>query len=191
MIGQFSQGHTQDWQPIKFSGLTRYQLADLDNSKVLQADSQNAASGLVYEQKIDLYQTPILTWHWRVEQKLDNQREQRREGDDFAARIYVVVDGGILPWKTRALNYVWSSRLPPGSLWPNPHSGKAAMMLALRSNESPSGTWFTETRNIQQDLERAFGEKIRYIDAIAIMTDTDNTGGSALTYYGDIYFSAD
>ncbi|WP_221893642.1 DUF3047 domain-containing protein [Bathymodiolus japonicus methanotrophic gill symbiont] len=34
-----------------------------------------------------------------------------------------------------------------------------------------------------------FGEDIAYIDGIAIMTDTDNAGGNALSYYVDIYFS--
>ncbi|MBE0437229.1 MAG: DUF3047 domain-containing protein, partial [Methylomicrobium sp.] len=29
------------------------------------------------------------------------------------------------------------------------------------------------------------------IDAVALMTDTDNAGGSADAYYGDIYFSRD
>jgi len=30
---------------------------------------------------------------------------------------------------------------------------------------------------------------VRYIDVIAIMTDTDNSGQQAHAYYGDIYFS--
>ena len=189
LIGQFSKGSTQGWTPIVFSKLTRYELVDLDNAKVLRADSHGAASGLIYKQKIDLLKTPLLNWCWRVEQVLQNDHEQGRSSDDFAARLYLVIDGGFMPWKTRALNYVWSSQLPVGELWKNPYAGKSAMMLAVRSNTSPGKIWFAETRNVYEDLEHAFGHKIRYIDAVAIMTDTDNTDSTAQTYYGDIYFS--
>ena len=190
LIGQFSKGSMQGWTPLEFSKLTRYDLVDLNAAKVLRADSHRAASGLIYKQKIDLLKTPLLNWCWRIEQALQNDHEKDRSGDDFAARLYLVIDGGFLPWKTKALNYVWSSQLTVGKLWKNPYAGKNAMMLAVRSNTSPGNTWFAETRNVYEDLERAFAYKIRYIDAIAIMTDTDNTGAIAKTYYGDIYFSA-
>ncbi|MEN8711598.1 MAG: DUF3047 domain-containing protein [Arenicellales bacterium] len=38
-------------------------------------------------------------------------------------------------------------------------------------------------------MKHQFGDQIRYIDAIAIMTDTDNSKGEAITYYSDMYFS--
>ena len=44
---------------------------------------------------------------------------------------------------------------------------------------------------MRDDLRRIFGRDIRRIDALALMTDTDNGGGEALAYYGDIRFSAD
>lgn len=190
LIGQFSKASTQEWVPVEFSKRTHYRLVELGNTKALRADSHGAASGLIYKQTIDLLKTPLLNWCWRVEQALQNDHERSRSGDDFAARLYLVVDGGFLPWKTKALNYVWSSQLPAGELWQNPFAGKSAMMLAVRSNTSPSGTWFAETRNVYDDLQQAFGYEIRSIDAVAIMTDTDNTGAIAQTYYGDIYFSA-
>ena len=36
-----------------------------------------------------------------------------------------------------------------------------------------------------------FGEAILKIDAVALMTDTDNAGGETTAYYGDIFFSAE
>lgn len=190
LIGQFSKGATKGWMPVTFSKKTDYRLVNIDNTTVLRANSRDSASGLIYRQKIDLAKTPLLHWCWRVEQILKNDREQSHEGDDFAARLYLIIGGGLLPWQTRALNYVWSSQLPVGELWPNPYGGKRAMMLTVRSNSSPAATWFAETRNVYEDLERAFAQKFRYIDAIAIMTDTDNTDAAAQSYYGDIYFSA-
>ncbi len=190
VVGNFSDGSLSNWKPIKFSKQTRYDFFDLDATRVLRAYSQGAASGLIYKQKIDLYKTPLLNWCWRVDHSLSNRHEKLRDGDDFAARLYVVVDGGYLPWRTRALNYVWTNQLSVNELWKNPYGGKSAMMLSVRSNDSPTKTWFSEKRNVYKDLKRAFGSDIRYINAIAIMTDTDDTAGTALTYYGDIYFSA-
>ena len=65
------------------------------------------------------------------------------------------------------------------------------MMLALRSSGDQTSTWYTEKRNILADLKQLFGEDIHTIDAVAIMTDTDNAKGKATAYYGDIYFTKD
>jgi hypothetical protein len=64
-------------------------------------------------------------------------------------------------------------------------------MLALRGPEVALNVWIKEKRNVRADLQKLFGEDIRYIDAVALMTDTDNSGGQALAYYGDIWFSKD
>jgi hypothetical protein len=40
------------------------------------------------------------------------------------------------------------------------------------------------------DYRRIFGEEPGAVDAVAIMTDTDNTGASATAWYGDIRFAA-
>ena len=190
VIGAFSNSSLDNWQPVEFHQRTDYQITHLNGANVLRAYSHHAASGLIYRQRIDLHKTPLLHWRWRVEKPLFNESEQTRRGDDFAARLYVVVDGGLFFWKTRALNYVWTSHVPTGHLWKNPYAGKAGMMLAVRSNTDTNNRWVAETRNVYEDLKRAFGHQIRYIDAIAVMTDTDNTSGTALTYYGDICFSS-
>jgi hypothetical protein len=62
-------------------------------------------------------------------------------------------------------------------------------MIALRASNDQTGNWYTEKRNVCADLKQQFGEKIRYIDAVALMTDTDNAHGKVTAYYGDIYFS--
>jgi hypothetical protein len=46
----------------------------------------------------------------------------------------------------------------------------------------------TEERNVLEDYRKAFGEDPPLINGVAIMTDTDNTGESAVAYYGDIWF---
>jgi hypothetical protein len=46
----------------------------------------------------------------------------------------------------------------------------------------------TEERNLYQDYKHAFGEEPPMISGVAVVTDTDNTGESAVAYYGDILF---
>ena len=189
MIGDFSSGSLAQWQSKAFKGQTRYQLQNLEGITVLKADSSGSGSGLFKEQRIDLRKTPMLNWRWRIENRLGNINEQSKAGDDYAARVYVVVSGGMAFWRTRAINYVWASTSPKGKIWPNAFAGTHAMMIALRSSSDQTGTWYTEKRNILSDLKQQFGEDFTHIDAVAIMTDTDNAQGQTTAYYGDIYFT--
>jgi hypothetical protein len=188
-VSIFSEGTIKDWQHKEFEGKTHYKIIWHDGHKVLQAESEASASGLFREQRIDLHKTPFLNWTWRIENRLDNFNEQKKSGDDYAARIYIVISGGIFFWNTRAINYVWSANTVKGEIWPNAFAGKNTMMIAIRSMNDPIGSWLSEKRNIQADLKQVFGKDYQYIDAVAIMTDTDNAKGKAVAYYGDIYFS--
>jgi len=189
VIGHFSAGDLSQWQSKSFKGETRYQLEPLDGTTVLKAESSASASGLFKELRIDLRKTPFLNWRWRIENRLGKINEQSKAGDDYAARVYVVISGGLAFWRTRAINYVWASTSPKGKIWPNAFAGDHAMMIALRSADDRTGEWYSEKRNILDDLRQQLGEELTYIDAVAIMTDTDNAQGKVTAYYGDIYFS--
>jgi len=191
-VGQFSAGTLQGWEEKEFDGKTEYQLVvdETTQQKVLQAQSNEGASGLFREQRIDLNKTPYLNWSWKTTSYFDDINENQKAGDDFVARIYVVVDGGFFFWKTIALNYVWSSSHQKGDKWDNPFTSNATM-FAVESGKKNLGKWQHYKRNIREDLIRLTGKDEQYIDAIAIMTDTDNTGFSATTYFGDIFFSSE
>jgi len=189
-IGDFSAGRLKGWQVKKFKDESLYHLTEVSGMQVLRAHSHASASGLFKKVRIDLEKYPFLNWRWRIENRLTGLDEQKKTGDDYGARIYVVVSGGLKFWNTRTLNYVWADTSPAGHVWPNAFAGKNAMMLALRSRRDAVATWYTEKRNIYQDFKQVFGKSVRYIDAIALMTDTDNSGGLVTAYYGDIYFSA-
>jgi Protein of unknown function (DUF3047) len=190
-VSSFSTGSLAGWQSKEFKGQTQYQIVKLDGLQVLKADSNASASGLFHEQRIDLQKTPVMNWRWRIENRLGKIDEQTKVGDDFAARVYVVVSGGLVFWNTKAINYVWASTSPKDKIWPNPFAGDHAMMVAVRSSSDKTGTWITEKRNIRADFKQLTGEDMAYIDAVAIMTDTDNAKGKAVAYYGDIYFTAE
>lgn len=190
-IGEFSRNSLAGWESKSFKNQTDYSLQDLDGTTVLRAVSKDAASGLYKEQRIDLEQTPYLNWSWRITERLHGLNEQSKPGDDYAARVYVIVNGGLAFWRTRAVNYVWAGSSAKENIWPNAFAGDHAMMLALRGPEAPLHTWLQEKRNVRADLKKLLDEDIRYIDAVALMSDTDNSGGQVLAYYGDIWFSKD
>lgn len=187
-VGRFSQGDQAAWQQRSFVGNTDYRLVEIDGKTVLQADSQASASGLYREKAIDLQQTPILHWSWKTNTVLRGNDEQSRDGDDYPLRIYVVFSGGIRFWRTRAINYVWSSHQPRNSEWPNAYTANARM-IAVDSGSDGLGQWQHHQRDVLADYRRLFGSEPGKVDAVAIMTDTDNTGQQATGWYGDIWFS--
>lgn len=190
-IARFSQGNLNGWQSRTFSGVTYYKLVNEDGRTVLRADSSAAASGLYREVNVDLGKTPILNWTWKVDRiPAASADERTRAGDDYPARVYVVFSRGLMLWQTYAINYVWSSRLPVGSSWPNAFTSNARM-IAVESGSDRTGLWVFERRDVRADYRRLFGEEPGRVDAVAVMTDTDNTGTNATAWYGDIWFSSE
>ena len=193
-IANFLDSGLTGWDNKVFSDTTSYQLIELnENNKktVLLAESRNSASAIVKKIRVDLKKYPYLNWRWKIRNRLSTKDEKVKSGDDYAARIYVVIDGGFLPWKTKAVNYVWANQAAKGSTWPNAFAGKNVIMLAIRNKNDKTETWYQEKRNVYDDLKQLFGNEIQFIDAVALMTDTDNSHGQASSYYGDIYFSSD
>ncbi|OGV75644.1 MAG: hypothetical protein A3I83_09505 [Methylotenera sp. RIFCSPLOWO2_02_FULL_45_14] len=188
-VARFSQGEMSSWQTKIFSGETYYAFATTDGRTALHANSTAAASGLFRKISIDLSKTPILHWSWKVDNVLAGGDERTRAGDDYPARVYVVFSGGVAFWRTRAINYVWSSKQPIDSNWRNAFTGNARM-IAVQSGSEHVGQWVEEQRDVLTDYRRIFGAEPGKIDAVAIMTDTDNTGATASAWYGDIWFGA-
>ena len=188
-IARWEAGELERWQVERFAGETDYAIVDDGGERRLSAIAQGSASGLFLEQSVDLTKTPWLTWSWRVTEPLVGLDERSKAGDDYAARLYVVISGGAFFWRTRALNYVWSGSQAAGATWPNAYTDNA-QMLAVRGAGDNTGEWVTERRNVLEDLRKAFGEDITHIDVVAIMTDADNSGRKAAAEYGPLRFSA-
>ena len=177
------------WKMETFSGETAYEVVSIDNKPAIKASAEQSASGLVRKMKIDLTKTPYINWSWKVDNVLKDVDETQKSGDDYAARVYVVISGGVFFWRTRAISYAWASQQPKDSIWPNAFTDRA-VMVAVESGDELSGQWVTEKRNILEDIKILLGIDKTSIDAVAIMTDTDNSKQSATAYYGNIYFTA-
>ena len=179
------------WEPEVFEGFTKYETYfDEEGKAVLKADSNKSASGYVRKININLKKTPYINWSWKVDNVLKDLDESKESGDDYAARVYVVRSGGIFFWKTKAINYVWANDKARGANWPNAFTS-SARMIAVESGSHLAGKWLSEKRNVAEDFKTYFDIDVEEINAIAIMTDTDNSKQSATAYYGDIYFTAE
>jgi len=213
-VGKFSaataeEGLPDGWKPLalkKIEKHTTYTLVKDDNAVVVKAVAEASASGLTREIKINSKEYPIVKWRWKVMNILKKGDVHRKEGDDYPARIYITFEydpsklnffekakyntikllyGQYPP--LAAINYIWESTAPVGTMVPNPYTDRV-MMFVVESGPSKLNQWVNEERNIFEDYKKAFGQEPPMISGIAIMTDTDNTGEAATAYYGDILF---
>lgn len=202
-------GPISGWQALKpapKAADTRYSLVNDNGSTVLRADAAGSMSGLTHPVRVDLRQYPRLRWRWKIAAPLSTANMMTKAGDDYAARIYVMFDypAAKLPFGTRtklriaeslygqkiptaALNYIWDNRHPVGTIQPNAYTDRARMIVAQTGTEK-AGQWVTETRDLAADFRAAFGEDAPDVIAVALATDTDNTGESVTAWYGDIEF---
>jgi len=159
-------------------GHTDYSFIQQDGVLVLKAHCSGTASAFYRWTEVDLTKTPILHWSWKIDNIHAGLDDVSKKGDYFAARIYVVYKGK-LPWSVNALNYVW----------PNPFTKRAVMIAQKSGTPTQKGVWIDESRDVRKDFKRYFDMDINKIDGIAVMTDCDNGGGEATSYYRDIHFA--
>lgn len=180
---EFSPAAMLDWPVESFKNRTVYS----SDGATLRARCSDSASGLFLRKPIDPRATPILEWSWRVDTVFNGKADERKKGgDDFPARIYVVKDGGLLPWRTQAISYVWSSSEPVGSDWPNPYASQARMVVLRSGPADPAGGLVGERRNLREDFRKYHGVELDHLDALAIMTDCDDRSAKAEAWYGTL-----
>jgi len=203
--GDFPAG----WEPLNFKKIprhTQYTLVKDRNTVVVKAVSESSASGLIYRIKIDPRVYPVISWHWKVTNTFIKGDVSKKKGDDYPARLYIAFEfdpkklgffertqykaarllyGEYPP--TGAITYIWSSNAPRGTIVSNPYT-KRVKMIAVQSGTTRLNTWVQEERNVFEDYKTAFSQEPPMIAAVMIMTDSDNTGESATSYFGDIIF---
>jgi hypothetical protein len=183
---QFLPTDIIEWSSREFQGRTGYEVVRKNARPAIHARCDNSASALYLERRIDLTATPVLEWTWLVETTLPGEfDETHRTGDDYAARIYAVIDGGWRTWRTRAVNYVWATHQREDASWDNAYA-RQARMLAVRSGEDDTGRWRTQRRNLREDFRILHGRDVGHIDGLALMTDCDDTGATVEAWYGEI-----
>ena len=186
---------------------TRFELVDDDGVTVVQAQADGAAASLTRTISWDPSTHTTLNWRWRVDRVVQRSDITTKAGDDFAARLYVffgyplehlsLIDrtklrlarwlyGDRVP--TAAICYVWANTEDVGTSTWNAYTDRVRVIV-LRNADSETGTWVDEQRNPAEDFLAAFGKPAPQATGIAVAVDTDQTGESVTTWFGDIGLS--
>lgn len=192
--------------PSREARQTRYTLVEDNGATVIRAESKATASGLSRRIKVNPADYPVLRWRWKAANILKASDLRTKEGDDYPARVYVMFDYPLekLPFGERVkirlaralydpdlpaatLCYVWDGKAPAGTIAPSAYTN-LMRMIVVESGASRVNQWLNVERDVAADFQAAFGEPAPPITALAIATDTDNTGESAVAFYGDISF---
>ena len=168
---------------------TKYTVGTNENGSFLKSVADNAASGLGKEIKIDLNKTPFINITWKIEKDLSGIKENTKKGHDFAARVFAVKKTGATPLSNRAINYVFSSNNEIGFSSPSPYT-KKSIDSVLASTKNNLNQWITVKANVKEDFKKFHNLDVNELDGLAIMSDTDNSKMKSISYYQNIYFSA-
>ena len=169
---------------------TIYSIGSNENGNFLKAIADNAASGLGKKTKINLNKTPFINITWKIEKDLPGIKENTKKGHDFAARVFVIKKTGATPLSNRAINYVFSSNNKIGASSPSPYT-KKSIDKVLASTKENLNEWITVKANVKEDFKKFHNLDVNQLDGLAIMVDTDNSKMKAISYFQNIYFSAD
>ena len=169
---------------------TSYTVGSNENGNYLKAVADNAASGLGKEIKIDLNKTPFINITWKIEKDLRGIKENTKKGHDYAARVFAIKKTGATPLSNRAINYVFSSNSDVGENRPSPYT-KKSIDNVLATTKDNLNEWVTVKANVKEDFKKFHDLDVNELDGPAIMADTDNSKMKSISYFQNIYFSAD
>ena len=168
---------------------TSYTVGSNENGNYLKAVADNAASGLGKEIKIDLNKTPFINITWKIEKDLRGIKENTKKGHDYAARVFAIKKTGATPLSNRAINYVFSSNSDVGENRPSPYT-KKSIDNVLASTKDNLNEWVTVKANVKEDFKKFHDLDVNELDGLAIMADTDNSKMKSISYFQNIFFSA-
>lgn len=188
-VSSFADEGLAGWESKSFKGVTEYRVIKENGLSVVKAVSTASASGLVKKISFSPAKYRYLRWRWKITHTVTGGDEKSRDGDDYAARVYVIFPGRFF-WQMKAINYIWANKLAKGKFAPNAYTANTKM-VAVESGNEKAGQWLAEERDLLADYRTLFGTDPPEAEAIAIMTDTDNTDGIAEAWYADIILSTE
>jgi hypothetical protein len=194
--------------PLRGAAAARVEITRDEGRPVARITAQAASALLVHPLDADPEAAPLLRWRWKVDRVVAGADLRRREGDDYAARVYVtfaIPDASLTLWElarlrlarlfygdavpAAAICYVWDNVNPPGTTAWNSHSGQVRMVV-VESGAGGTGRWSEVARDIAADYRIAFGERypgpVPRVSGVAVSADTDQTGERVTAWFGDL-----
>jgi len=184
--------NTLNWQPgrlpdgwqIKVNrGSPKIATVKEGNINYLDLKSQDSSFGLEREVDVDPSQTPYLTWKWQVRQLPAGGDFRRSRTDDQAAQVLVAFAD------RHILTYIWDTTAPQGTI----ESASSIPLVHIyafvcRSGSADLNHWLTESRNLAADYQRAYGRPAPRVKGIRLQINTQHTGTSAESCFGEVAF---
>lgn len=195
------------WEEVRFPGkrVTRYEPTTQGRFVGWQASAQGSASMLRRRLHVPKGIEPTLRFAWKTNALIPNAIVGVVDKDDAVTSVVVAFDGDHqgLSLKNQMLfdlaEMVTGERPPYASLiyvWGHDnatiesvvHSPRTDRIrkIVLEAGPTHLGQWREYERNVIADFKRAFGEEPGPIIALGIMTDADNTGGRAQSWYANV-----
>jgi len=178
--GSFPEG----WKSRGGEGSDVYRVR-LDHEPYLEANAKESAITIAKQFEYDLTEYPYLRWQWRVIELPEGGDERYKKTGDSAAAMYVIFEGRFRP---KSIKYVWSASLPRGTTTESPYNSKTKIVV-LQNQSSPMDEWVGERVNVYADYQSLFGEEMESVQAIGLMSDSDNTKSTAVAHYKAIMIS--
>jgi hypothetical protein len=185
-----TKGIPPGWQGQKW-GSPAYDLTVVENDghRVLHLVSKNEGStiGKDIKGKVNLKDTPILEWRWKVMTLPVNADSRRTETDDQAAQIYVAWPRFPEALRSRIIGYIWDTTAPVGTIVKSEKTGTITYVV-VRSGTADLGKWITEHRNVAEDFRKIYGEAADNPGGMSVSIDSNDTHSSAESFIGTILF---
>ncbi len=171
------------WQLKVNTGLPDITVSDQDSETALHFRSLKSSYALERAVDIDPSQMPWLTWRWKVTQLPKGGDFRHSSADDQAAQVLVAFDD------RHIITYIWDSTAPQG-IMENASSIPFVHISAvvLRSGTTNLNQWLLETRNVAADYQKAFGKPATHIKGLRLQINSQHTGSSAESFFGQVIF---
>lgn len=171
------------WQLKVNTGLPDITISDQDDGTALHFRSAKSSYALERAVDIDPAQLPYLNWHWKVTQLPKGGDFRHGSTDDQAAQVMVAFDD------RHIITYIWDTSAPKGTM-ENASSIPLVHIFAVvcRSGSIDINQWLQETRNVAADYQRAFGKPANHIKGLRLQINSQHTGSSAESYFGEVEF---
>ena len=189
-VFNFTEDEFKTLQVKKVKGEITWRLGSNENGNFIKAEAEGKGSGLGKEVKIDLSITPFINITWKVEKDLSGINEKTKKGHDYAARVFVIKKTGSTMLSNRAINYVFSSNQNVDENWESPYT-KKSVDYVLSTTKENLDTWVTVKANVKDHFKKFHDLEVVDLTGVAIMMDTDNSKLKAISYFQNIYFSAE
>lgn len=189
----FETGLSNRWVEKGFPSISRKNVFSLaieqNGNHYLRVASSGSYSGKGVFLTFSSTECPIVSWRWKVWNIVERADITRKEGDDAAAKLYVVFDGPSFwnPLDKRVLVYVWDNAAPVGAVMKNAWLPAKERMIIVESGKVKVGQWVKEQIHLFEDFRRAFpGEESGEVEALAFLADTDNTQSYVTAGFDDL-----